>query len=259
MKSRAGNRRLNSLVIWTVIICFLVAANVAIWTFSLYVFGYPERAFNYNFLVKLDKLSPPKNYTIYSAPRGRFLSSEALYTKYYPYSPTQLSTANALLKRAYVRNYKDAIARIDYLRGKFEVYYVRDLTKDDIFPKGQVVRAFDPDFPQMIVEAILPTNGDASEKYQIGDTFVADGNGRALFATPFHVQRLEDYQLCFTLMPLVYGNIEIDAERQKAIAAPAKLNMAGTMPVTRKTLVSVPVPQPAEAPDEEEPETAETS
>ncbi|MEM8955090.1 MAG: hypothetical protein AAGD22_13140 [Verrucomicrobiota bacterium] len=252
MKSRAGNRRLNSFVIWTVIISLLVAANVAIWTFSLYVFGYPEKSFNYNFLVRLDKLSPPTSYTIYNAPRGRFLSSEKLYTKYYPYNPKQLATANALLKRDYVRNYKDSTTRIDYLRGKFKVYFVRELTKDDIFPEGQVIRAFDPDFPQMIVEAILPAGDEPADPYEVGDVFVADGNGRALFATPLHIQPIEDYQICFTLVPLVYGDINITSDRKTNIAAPAKINMASPMPVTRETLFTVPVPQPAISPDDDE-------
>jgi hypothetical protein len=243
MKSRAGNRRLNSLVIWTVIISLLVAANVAVWTFSLYVFGYPERAFNYDFLIKLEKLDPPKSYTIYNAPRGRFLTAEKLYAKFYPYDSNQLAAANGLLKREYVRNFNNSTTRIDYLRGTFEVYFARDLTPKDIFPQGQVIRAFDPEFPQMIVEAILPTGNDSKIRYQVGDAFRADGNGQALFGTPLHVQRLKDYQMCFTMVPVVFGTVAIDDDKKISIAPPPRLNMAGPIPVTRKTLFTIPVPQ----------------
>jgi hypothetical protein len=256
MKSRAGNRRLNSFVIWTVIISMLVAANVTIWTFSLWVFGHPERAFNYKFLINLEKLEPPKQYTIYNAPRGRFLGSETLYSKYYPYDASQLAASNALLKREYVRSFNNSTSRIDYLRGKYEVYFVRDLTPKDLFPSGQVVRAFDPDFPQMIVEAIIPTIVPSTHRYKVGDTFAADGNGEGLFATPLHVQRLEDYQMCFTVVPLVYGTVEITDERPVSLSAPSALNMASPLPVTRKSLLSVPVPREEDRLDSDQLEAA---
>lgn len=242
VRRHKGLRRFNSFIIWTVIISMLVAMNVAVWTFSLYVFGYPENPFNYRFLTKLEKLEPPKKYDIYGAPKGAFLTPEKLYTKYYPYNAAQLSAANSLLKRAYVRNFRDSDP-LDYVRGTFRIYYVRDLTSADVFSTGLVIRAYDPEFPQVVIEFLMPMDKPAPEKrYREGDEIAIDVKGSKSFASVLHVEKLEDYRMCFTLIPVVYGRYTVAEDQNVQLAPPPVLNMDGTWPITRDSLKTVPVP-----------------
>jgi len=69
----------NEAIIWAALIVILAALCAFSWTFCMYVFGRPEKAFNYNLLIDLEKLPPAKDYQPGNAPRGKFHTPRDLY------------------------------------------------------------------------------------------------------------------------------------------------------------------------------------
>src|SRR3954468_10816976 len=52
----AKDRRDNGLFWWTILITLLIGVATFCWFFSIMVFKYPEKPFNYRLLTKLEKL-----------------------------------------------------------------------------------------------------------------------------------------------------------------------------------------------------------
>ncbi len=239
---------------WTIIITLLLGAAIASWFFSIYVFAYPEKPFNYRVLGRLKKIPDLTDFEIASAPPGAFLGPKAAFQKFDPLSDAQLKAKSELFRRAYITNYKDSDEKAIYLKGDFKIYQVRPLTEADVFPRGLVVRAQAVEkvddkpleYPNTIIEFVFPTEQPASASFNVGDilaidqksVFAKSGDGGAemhrSFASVLNIQRLPDQKLLFTVVPLLYGTYDIDPGKELRItlAPPKKLNMDGRWPLT---------------------------
>ncbi|MEM0969889.1 MAG: hypothetical protein AAGJ31_11100 [Verrucomicrobiota bacterium] len=114
----ASNRKKGNdgLFFWAILLTTQVGLTAFSWTFCMYVFSQPEKAFNYGLLTRFEKLSPLRDFSPNTAPRGKFLTARDLYAQYHDYSARELRAASGLLRRQYVRNYR-AIERVQYVRG----------------------------------------------------------------------------------------------------------------------------------------------
>ncbi len=249
-----GKKKGVSFFLWTILIVLMVALNAGIWTFSLMVFGYPEKPFNYRLLTKLEKLEPIKKFPALSAPKGKFHTPQQIYEAFYAHSPQHLNAINALLRREYIRNYEDA-KPVFYLRGTFRVYQVRELTKDDFFPSGIVLRAIYQDYPQVIIEYVMPMDEVPQQHFAIGDDLDIDAQGSSAFAALINVEKLRDYKICFTLVPLVYGAYGLPNGESIRLSPPARLVAGASFPITDEAigepepaLSAAPAPAPPPAP-----------
>ena len=130
----------GNLILWIAAIAVLTGLNFASWSFCMWVFGQPEHPMNYKILTRLDKLDPIQGFIPTTAPRGKFHSSKDLYSNVYPFNRTELKAYNGILKRHYLKNYKER-DDVTYLAGDFVIERVRKLTDNDVFPSGLAVRA----------------------------------------------------------------------------------------------------------------------
>jgi hypothetical protein len=136
------------------------------WFFSIMVFAHPEKPFNYRVLARFDKLDPLRKFTNYTVPQGKFLPARDLLVEFYAFNHEQLSVKNDLLKRSYIRNYKQEQPL--YVKGTFQVINARPLTKSDVITEGWVIRARSADIEDVDVEIVLPGNKDKTDPYQVG-------------------------------------------------------------------------------------------
>ena len=136
------------------------------------VFSHPEKPFNYRVLAKFDKLDPIRPFSKYSVPGGKFLPSRDLLAEFFAFSHEQLAVKNDMLKRSYIRNYKQEQPL--YVKGSFEVINARPLTTSDVITEGWVVRARSTDIEDVDIEIVLPGNKADADPYQVGDTIVLD-------------------------------------------------------------------------------------
>jgi hypothetical protein len=111
----------GSLFLWAVVILLLIGLALACWIFSFYVFGHPEKPFSYAILTKLKKLDAPKRFELTTAPRGDFLSAQALWDRYNAMSNRELERASEVLLRNYIRNFKLSQDLVPYVVGTFNI------------------------------------------------------------------------------------------------------------------------------------------
>ncbi len=228
-----------SFFLWAILIMLLLAMNAGVWTFSLLVFGYPERPFNYRLLTKLEKLEPIKRFPALDVPTGKFYSPQKLYEAFYAHNPDHLKAVNARLLRDYVKNYRESDDLI-YVRGTFRIYQVRELTENDLFPSGVVLRAIYQEYPQVVIELILPAATLPAEHFKMGDDIAIDVEGSSSFATLLHVEKLRDYKICFTILPLVYGSYPFSETNKLTLSPPSILNMDASLPITDEAIGELP-------------------
>jgi hypothetical protein len=193
------------------------------------VFKYPEKAFNYKLLTKLKKIEEIKAFAPDLVPHGKFLTPKDLLSSYYYYNTEQLRHANDTLKRNYILNYTQESPV--YVKGSYTVVSSRPLTTSDVIDQGWVTRARSVDMEDVEVELILP--GAASEKppYDDGATFILD-NKQAI-CTIMHVERSGADGICATVVPVVYGDYPLGADKTLAITPPLKINVESAWPVIR--------------------------
>lgn len=234
-----GGGKSGNFFIWTIFFVLLIAMNAGVWTFSMMVFGYPEQPFNYRLLTRLEKLDPIKRFPALGVPKGKFHTPQQLYEAFYAHTPQHLKAVNARLLRDYVTNYSKAEDLV-YVRGTFRIYQVKELTGSDLFPSGVVLRAIYQEYPQVVIEMILPATEIPAEHFKIGDDIAIDVEGSSSFATLLHVEKLRDYKICFTLLPLVYGSYPFDDKNKLSLAPPKVLNMDGSLPVTEEAIGELP-------------------
>src|SRR4051794_27823271 len=133
----AKNRRDEGLFWWTILITLLIGVATCCWFFSIMVFKYPEKPFNYHLLTKLEKLEPIAKFDPLAAnsiaggavaanttpikrlPNGTFNNARDLLNKYYNYNPDQLRLTNSVLKRSYILNYGEESPV--YVKGTYAV------------------------------------------------------------------------------------------------------------------------------------------
>lgn len=228
-----GNIRrpqIGALFWWTIASIILGIGVLLSWFFSIYIFNNPNEPVPYKILTKLDKLDPPKRFPANAPPPGKFRTPRALMDEdYLDFAESHLGYANDLLMRDYLENFRRA-EKVAYVRGTFVVEHVRALTNNDLFQQGLVWRGRSADFPNASIEMILPTGSPVDAGLvAVGQPFAISG---AFFATVVHVARPDDRSMCFTLVPIAYGDREIAEQVRLALKPPKRLNLEGTWPLT---------------------------
>lgn len=235
---------------WTLAIFLLLALATTSWFFSIWVFAHPEKPFSYKLLTRLEKLEPIRKWTLHTVPNGAILSSSKLLEQYYYYDTAHMRLANDMLKRSYIKNFKEQSP--EYVVGTFHVLAARPLTASDVFTAGWVVVGRSAEMEDVDVELLLPgLKGEAP--YKVGDTLMIDK--KKTFAAVVHVQRLEGERIQATLVSLLYQNAPgkegeetpsaDDASVVATLSPPEKLNMEAMWPVSHD--LKVPSPAAAES------------
>ncbi|MBE7495246.1 MAG: hypothetical protein HS117_09885 [Verrucomicrobiaceae bacterium] len=214
---------------WTILITFLMGVATFCWFFSIMVFSHPEKPFNYRILAKFDKLDPLRKYSSYTVPGGKFLPSRDLLAEFFAFSHEQLAVKNDMLKRAYIRNYKQE--QPIYVTGEYEVLHVRPLTDEDVVTSGWVTRARSTELEDVEVEIVMPGMKGA-DPYQVGDRIKLDQKNT--FAAALHVQKFDHDRVCVTLMPLTYEGLAGKEGKSFKMTPPEKLNMQAYWPISRE-------------------------
>ena len=191
----------GNLILWMAAIAVLIGLNFASWSFCMWVFGQPEHPMNYRLLTKLDKLDPIEGFTAALAPRGKFHSAKDLYALVYPFNETELNAYNGIQKRFYLKNY---VERDDvvFLSGEFSVVSVQDMTEEDVFRSGKVIRARSTTFPDVLVDLALPTP-NVPETFSLEKGATIQIEESEMCAALLHVERMEDATMIFSVVPLV--------------------------------------------------------
>lgn len=154
-KSDHHSPRRSSYFWWTLINFLALAFAVLSWTGCYFLFNFPERAWNYSVLKKLDRLTE-LSFAEESEdlPKVTTLPPDKLYGLIYKRQETPanagglpeflaaetLQTLNVQLKRNYLTNFKDA-KNLNYVRGTWRILSVRALTEEDFVQQGFVVLA----------------------------------------------------------------------------------------------------------------------
>lgn len=249
---------------WTIVITLLLGLAIATWFLSIYVFHYPEKPFNYKLLGRLSKLEPIKKFDTRDVPPGKTYGPKAAFQEFDRLNNKQLHEKSDALRRSYITNYKQIEDKPVYLRGDYRIYQVRPLDPTDVFQSGIVVRAqaiedvegTPLEFPNTLIEFVFPTNGPAQAAFNVNDVLTIDqkslltktngkkSSSRRFYASLINIERLQQNKLLFTLVPLLYGNCEIngDPDSKLTMEPPAKLNIDGRWPITEEAAGVIPSP-----------------
>jgi len=221
----------------------LLALTFAIgsWTTCYYLFNNPHLPENYKTLVKLKRLSPPANFTPFTAPGGSAEPPATLYGKYIELPQKKIDTLNKTRLQNYLRNFKHS-AHTSYVEGSYRITHIRPLNEKDFITKGIVVRARafiqeddyeDPTPYPLVIEYLLPTNeSKAHELFRVGD----DLRLKRVPQCPFilHSARLDlpdEPTVCITVVPLCYGNsLVAGTKKTLKLSPPEKLNLQTQFP-----------------------------
>ena len=214
---------------WTILITLLMGAATFCWFFSIVLFAQPEKPFHYRLLAKVKKLEPLRKFSPLSVPQGKFLGPREVLANYYSHTAEFLSLENDLLKRAFIKNYRDQTPR--YVKGEFTVIAGRELTESDVFSQGWVVRARANEIEDVDIEIVFPGVEQAPVGYVTGDKISLDQT--STFASTVHVQKLPSDRLCVTVLPLAYQGFEIANVGKLKMDAPKVLNMDAPWPIAR--------------------------
>lgn len=214
---------------WTILITLLMGAATFCWFFSIMVFAHPEKPFNYRLLSKLEKVEPLRPFPPYYAPNGRFLSAKQVLTDFYAFTPEQLAVKNDLMKRAYIKNFREEDPI--YVKGEFIVKNVRPLTEGDVMKQGWVVRARAVDMEDVDVELLMPGAKSEEAPYAEGDKL--ELTQKSAFAAMLHVQKLKLDRISVTLVPITYQGIASGHGEPIKMEPPEVLNMDAYWPITK--------------------------
>jgi len=269
--------RRDHLFLWTVFILLLVAFAMACWLGSFYIFGHPEDIRSYKILLKLHKLDPPKRFELTAAPPGEFLTAQKLFERYNTYPPLRLKAENDELLRMYINNYQATKKLVPYIIGRYTILNSRALGPTDIFTSGVAAVAQADDFPQVIMEHVYTSDAKTVPALK---AMLRTGLDVKLaktldLAAIIHIQRLDNGNLQFTAVPLLYGSYALkDGEGTFSLAPPPGLNLIAGLPIIhgssldqtlqmyteyqqQNTPVSTALDQPASTPAASAPPTSE--
>jgi len=229
---------------WTLLIFLLLALATVSWFFSIWVFAHPEKPFNYKLLSRLEKLEPIRPWSVHTVPNGPILTANKLLEEYFYFSPEQLRVANDMMKRNYIRNFKDRSPV--YVAGTFHVLAARPLTEKDVFTQGWVVVARSNDIEDVDVELLLPGLVSDVAPCKVGDPLLIEK--RKTFASVVHVQRLDGERIQATLVSLLYQSVPgkggnapaADDEEGSRLSPPKKLNMEAVWPISHDMKIAGP-------------------
>jgi len=141
-----------------------------------------------------------------------------------------------------VTNYL-GVERVTYVRGDFLIESLRVLGPGDVFPSGLVLRGRAEDFPNVVLEYVLPCPDVPSAHYDLAAHPLLEVATSSICAAIIHVARLDEDRLCFTAVPLVYGDHETPAGTTLRLVPPSELNFYAPFPLIRD-----PIPDAAAAP-----------
>lgn len=212
---------------WTILITLLMGAAIFCWFFSIVLFSHPEKPLHYRLLAKVKKLEPLRKFSPLSVPQGKFLTARELLAEYFADNTDHLSVGNDLLKRAYIKNYKEQAPK--YVKGSFTVIGARELKTSDVFTKGWVVRARADGFEDVDVEVVFPGVASTPVAFAQGDKIELDQ--ASTFASVVNVQKLPQDRICVTVLPLAYQGFKVAAAGELQMDAPELLNMDAPWPV----------------------------
>ena len=226
---------------WTLANALAICAAILSWVLCLHVFGHPEIPKNYELLKRLDLAKPAVGFELQKAPPGNAADPRALYRRYAELD--DLSTQR--LNRGLLRNYLTELPEpglIQYIEGNFDITHVRELSEDDLFHPGFVVRARAMVRPDEFSEAapwpvtidyLFPTqNPSAADWFQPGDQLAVSKVPNC--ALLLHVARTqtEDTPLVrLTVVPIAMGDYKIGKNRSFTISTPTELNPSAPFPV----------------------------
>ena len=229
---------------WTLLIFLLLALATVSWFFSIWVFAHPEKPFNYKLLSRLEKLEPIRPWSVHTVPNGPILTANKLLEEYFYFSPEQLRVANDMMKRNYIRNFKDHSPV--YVTGTFHVLAARPLTEKDVFTQGWVVVARSNDIEDVDVELLLPGLVSDAPPCKEGDPLLIEK--KKTFASVVHVQRLDGERIQATLVSLLYQSVPgkggnapaADDGEESKLSPPKKLNMEAVWPISHDLKIAGP-------------------
>lgn len=225
----AKGRRDEGLFWWTILITLLMGLATFCWFFSIMVFKYPEKPFNYKLLTKLEKLEVIKKFDPLFVPNGTFHSARDLLGKYYNFNPEQLRLVNDLLKRSYIMNYGNEGPV--YVKGNFVVTGARQLTPNDMIDSGWVVRARSVDLEDVEVEILFPGAKQEAAPFAPGENLTLDN--KTTFCSVVNIDRNDDTDgLCASVIPISYGDYNVSEQKVVSLKPPTGLNMEAHWPLT---------------------------
>lgn len=231
-----GSSALTSFLLWSIGILILISAAVVSWVGSFYIFGHPEEPFSYKVLQSLKKLDPPRRFELTAAPRGEFLSPEALFNRFGEMTSRQLEEVNRVLLRNYIRNYQQTKDPVPYVIGQYTILDSFELGPDDLFPSGVVAVARANEDPRVLLEHVFtspPANvGDLHRMLLTG--LELNLQRRMDLSAVVHVEKLRDGRIKLTALPLIYGSYaSTQGPGTFSLEPPSKLNVAAGLPVVR--------------------------
>lgn len=230
----------NGAFYWAIFLLLLIGFTFFCWFGSFYVFGHPEKPFNYALLSKLKKIEPPKRFQLTAAPRGKFLKVDEIYEKYANLTPALLAKENEKLIRNYLRNYHQPPEPVPYLVGTFTIEDSFELTPEDFFPSGVVVLARSNENPNVLLEHVFPAEPKmVPNVHRALLTGVEWSFRRAYDLSPIiHVEKLPDGRLKITAVPIAFGDYTSTITPGTFTLSPSKeLNVAAGLPVLNRTRV----------------------
>ncbi len=230
-RSSTKNRNDGNLFWWTILITLLLGLATFCWFFSIMVFKYPEKPFNYRVLSNLDKLEPIKKFDPLNVPHGAFYGARELLAKYYNYNSDQLRLVNDLLKRSYITNYAEESPL--YIKGGFKIVQSRPLNNNDMIDVGWVVRIRSTEIEDVDLELILPGAVSEVEPYQVGESINMDNKSSFVSVVNIEKNSASD-SLCATVIPISYGSFATGKHSNLSLKPPTKLNLSASLPVLTK-------------------------
>lgn len=221
-----------NLLAWILVILFLSAMAIFSWIFPAYVFRNPHTPLNYDLLRKIGKLDDLEQFKSSRPPltgkqRPKFFSARGLFDAESGRSEEHLAVRNDNEKRLYVQNYSDG-EMLGYITGEFEILETRVLGEDDLFP-GLALRALSTDFPNTVLEYLLPIAGPFTNPYEAGDTLTVLRGGD--LAAILHIAKLPEDRLSISAVPLTYPDKTVTEDEVLDLAVPASLNLRAQWPV----------------------------
>lgn len=231
---------------WTILITFLLVMTAGSWIFSLYLFAFPEKSFNYRMLARLEKLKALEKFTARSVPAGKFHNARELYQKFYHFTGEQLQGTNGKLKRSYLWNYEGR--EPIYVKGSFRVAKVRALEAGDYFTSGILVEAYAVEdvekgallsdasgsegrvFPNAVFEFVFPAAEVPDALFAEGQEITVDSARE--YASLLNIERVDSDRLCFTAVPLLYGTYQVSDSKILSLAPPQRVNVDAPWPIS---------------------------
>ena len=233
---RRTSRWFGGLFWWTMLIILLSLGAVASWTFCIFAFSYPEKPMNYWVLQKFNKLDPPQRFSNADAPANRSYEPRDLYDRFNDYEDRHFKELNGLLLRNYIENFSRAEPRFTMnMVGRYEIEARRALDEGDLITSGTVLMARCIDFPDVVIQYILPGEEGSvpADVLKVGDVLDLGTKSRSRFA-PFnvvlHTSRVAGNQYSFCVVPIVFSKSNIARDVELTLDPPKRLNIEGLMP-----------------------------